>query len=451
MVLQAIVATLPSRIRMQIRQNQRSCTLHIRHLGLLLGCLLFLAGTRISAATISEQIQELLQRQGLVRIGLGRFTPPVKLTADSYLIIQSSDAGSKASPIPCRDAVINTAVDRLTVKFDGNSLNCASVTIATPNAGDEIQLGGRRYLGIIHIRATKGRLDIINELPLDDYVACVLKAEIGPAPHEALKAQAVVARSEAIHKLKLRRHATEGYDLCASEHCMAYQGSSGVTPDMKRAAFDTKGEVLAAGGEVLDAVFHTMCGGITAGAEDVWDSPPIPGLQPVWDGVGRTSAPYFRSEEEVETFLMRPPAGCFCDPADGHFPAYARKYYRWTKNFSATDLQRLLGATVRDLKILERRPSGRVRKLAVITATGERIIEKELPIRKQFDLPSGLFVVHVIRNRGMVESLEFLGAGSGHGVGLCQMGAWAMAEKGFRYDAILLHYYPRARLMQLYR
>lgn len=412
---------------------------------------MLLGESSVSAATFSEQIQELVRRQGLVRIGLGRFAPPVKLTSDSYLLIELSDAYGKQSPVRCRDAIISNAGDRVTVKIEGNLLNCSSVTIVAPNVGDEILLNGHRYPGNLRIRATKGRLDVVNELPLDDYVACVLKAEIGQAPYEALKAQAVVARSEAIHKLKLRRHATDGYDLCASEHCMAYQGSSGVTPEMRRAAYETKGEVLAAGGEVLDAVFHTMCGGITAGAEDVWDSPPILGLQPLWDGVGRTTPPYFGSEEEVEAFLTHPPHGCFCDPAEACFPAYARKYYRWSKVFSRADLQRLFGAAVREVKVLERRPSGRVRKLAVVTTTGEKIIEKELPIRRQFDLPSGLFVVRVARNNGTVQNVEFLGAGSGHGVGLCQMGAWSMAEKGFRYDAILLHYYPRAQLMQLYR
>ncbi|MCX7626191.1 MAG: SpoIID/LytB domain-containing protein [Candidatus Sumerlaeaceae bacterium] len=298
---------------------------------------------------------------------------------------------------------------------------------------------------------SNGRLNAINEIPLDDYIACVLKAEIGSAPYEALKAQAVVARSEAIHKLKLGRHAGDGYDLCSSEHCMAYQGTAGITAEMRQAAYDTKGEVLVAEGGILDAVFHTMCGGITAGAEDVWDSPPVAGLEPVWDGLARNDAPSFRSEEEMESFLSHPPAACFCDPSNALFPAYARKYYRWTKSFTATDLQRLFGTNVQDVKVVERRPSGRVRRVAVLTATGVKIIEKELPIRKQFDLPSGLFVVRVATKSGVVESVEFFGAGSGHGVGLCQMGAWSMAEKGFHYDAILRHYYPRAQLARLYR
>jgi peptidoglycan hydrolase-like amidase len=403
-----------------------------------------------SSATVSQQLQALVNREGQVRIGLGKYERPINITAPNGLLATATLANGTTKNIRAQNIEVQARGVELLVSADGIAATCKVLEVVSPN-GREVGANGKRYWGALEVaNSEQGRLVVVNRLPLDDYIACVLKAEIGPAPYEALKAQAVVARSEVIHKIEAGRHKKDGFDLCSGEHCMAYSGCDGVTPDMKRAALETRGLVLMADGQVLDAVFHTMCGGVTAGAEDVWDSPHIPGLEPIWDSARGSGRAYFSSEDEVARFILSPSSGCFCDPAAANFPSYARKYYRWTRSLDAVELRQRCGGTVLDIRILERRSSGRVRKLEIVTTNGSRVIEKELPIRRLFDLPSGLFLLRVVPGSRGVDSVEFTGAGSGQGVGMCQMGAWSMAEKGFSYEAILRHYFPTAKLGRLY-
>ncbi|MGB9692024.1 MAG: SpoIID/LytB domain-containing protein [Candidatus Sumerlaeaceae bacterium] len=394
------------------------------------------------------QLDVLFSRQGIIRVGLGTFRDPVVIVPQEQARIESDGQqidtiGPGHSVTIRRDGSGALVFDAGATKQSGQRFRIAS--------DRSLVLRGHVYWGNLVCSSLPNGVQVINEIFLEDYIACVLAAEIGNAPAEALKAQAVVARSEIVNKLASRRHKGDGFDLCASEHCMAYNGAKDVTMAMQQACSATRGTVLMANAKVLDAVFHNMCGGLTACAEDVWDSPHIMGLDRVWDSTNTQRTPAFRSEEQVAAFIASPPPGTFCDPTQSNFPSYARKYFRWTRRLDRDELARCCGAPVRDLYIVERTPSGRVRKLAVVTANGTRVIEKELPIRRLFDLPSGFFVMRVERRGGAVQGVEFLGAGSGHGVGLCQMGAWSMAEKGFSYEAILRHYYPNATLRQIYR
>lgn len=407
------------------------------------------AGGGQSQAKGRVQLQRLVEKEGMVQIGLEVRSGSGRVrSAGSFRL--GNEVGSTLECVAGEQATIRLTGGQVEVFAAGRRLSGSRIVVESP-AGD-LEWNGRTYKGRLLLRPARDGVQVINEIFIEDYLAGVLAAEIGQAPIEALKAQAVVARSEVVHKLLLDRHKSEGFDLCAGEHCMAYKGSGGVTSDMLRACSETRGIVLVADGEILDAVFHTMCGGITAGAEDVWDSPPIAGLQPVWDRLAAREAPMFESEQAFELFLEAPPPGTLCAPTSGSFPSYARKYYRWTKRYDAETLSRMAGVgIVRDIVILERRPSGRVRRLAIEGTRQRRIIEKELPIRRLFDLPSGLFMVRVEKEGDLVRWVEFIGAGSGHGVGLCQMGAWTMAERGARFDAILAHYYPRARLERIYK
>jgi SpoIID/LytB domain protein len=415
-----------------------------------LAAILSLCRTAGAAQNQQQQLAYLSARQGVVQIGLGVFPATIRVSAPQGLRLR--DAATGAELLSSRDSLALSLVEGTVVVSGGATPQHLSAAVIESMAGEGIVLGRHAYKGRLLFRADGGHFTVINEIFLEDYLAGVLAAEIGDAPPEALKAQAVVARSEVIHKLCLGRHRADGYDLCAGEHCMAYHGADEVTPKMTEAVQATRGEVLMADGNVLDAVFHNVCGGITAGAEDVWDSPPIPGLQPVWDVPRPAGLAGFRSEEDVAAFIDSPPADAFCNPAGANYPAYARKYYRWSKVVGAEELRRRTGGSrVLNIRIVERRSSGRVRKLLIETEGGTKVIEKELPIRRMFDLPSGLFVMDVVRGGSGIDRVEFRGAGSGHGVGLCQMGAWGMAQRGYTCDAILRHYYPRADIKKLYR
>ncbi len=412
--------------------------------------LLFAAGPIWAGCSPEEALARLARSQGRVRIGVGAPSGPINVSSEDGIVLTDGVTG-KQKAISGGEITVSIDRNHVAVNSVGESFTVSQELILERQGNSYLKLRNRLYPGRIIVAPASRSNQIVNELPLEQYLVGVLAAEIGDAPLEALKAQAVVARSEVIHKLGLGRHKDDGFELCASEHCMAYKGISEVSSAMMEAVEATRGLVLVAGGQVLDAVFHNVCGGITAGAEDVWDSEPIAGLQPVWDVAQPSRLPGFGREEELRRFLEIPPTSCFCNPQNGRIPSYAQKYFRWRHELNQGELKRRLGAEALDIKVIERRASGRVRKLFIETTSGSRVVEKELPIRKLFDLPSGLFVVDLVRKGAKLEKVVFSGGGSGHGVGLCQMGAWSMAEKGYAYSDILNHYYPRARLMQLYR
>jgi SpoIID/LytB domain protein len=325
----------------------------------------------------------------------------------------------------------------------------AKLLIGSPKQNTAVQLPGGTYRGQVEI---SGRGRAVNVLLIDEWLKGVLPAEIGgdSAP-EALKAQAVAARSEAIFRLAKPPHESDGYDFCAGEHCQAYKGTRLENEAGNRACDDTLGVVLLADGDVMDGVYSNMCGGVTAGAEDVWDSEPMPGLVPVYDDP-QQQLPNLSTDEALAAYLARPHPNTFCDCANRGCADYAKKYYRWTKTVDASALSRASGiGRIRDVKVTQRQASGRVRKLTFYGDSGSKTIEKELPIRHALDLWSGLFVVSTEKTGGYVRSATFTGAGNGHGVGLCQHGAREMALRGATYSQILSHYYRGATIQKIYR
>ena len=314
-----------------------------------------------------------------------------------------------------------------------------------------------RYRGRLVLVARGGGIDVVNEVMVDDWLKGVVGAEIGDeAPIEALKAQAVCARSEAIHKLTHPPHAGEGFDFCTGVHCQAYKGMREESPATCVACEQTLGVVLTAGADrdVMDGVYSNVCGGVTALPEDVWSGGPQAGFIARFDSPTDRRAPDLSGDAAMAAFLREPAQDTLCDPAGKpEYASYARKYYRWTKSLNAGQLAARAGVgRVRDIRVVERRPSGRVWRLAVEGDRGTKTFEKELPIRNAFDLWSGVFLLTVQRTAdGAVAEATFSGAGNGHGVGLCQHGARSAAARGATYDRILGHYYPGARLERIYR
>ena len=297
----------------------------------------------------------------------------------------------------------------------------------------------RAYSGRLIIEVGPEGLDLVEALSLDDYVKGVLPAEM-PAvwPVEALKAQAVAARTDVVGKLG-DRHSLEGFDFCGTEHCRAYKGHGGRHPSTDEAARATAGQILISNNRVISTVFSSNCGGATENNDSVWSGPPNAALRGVSDVPGGASP---RSRGAAGWLLRPPKAYCSGD----------KEYFRWRRTFSAQEVTRLLDSRygtgrVTDIMLGERGVSGRLKSIRVIGAKKTVTIGKELAIRRAFDgLPSALFMLDVDRGSSGPRSYTLIGGGRGHGVGLCQHGARGMAAAGIAYTDIINHYYSGARL-----
>jgi SpoIID/LytB domain protein len=255
-------------------------------------------------------------------------------------------------------------------------------------------------------------------------------------PAEALKAQAVAARSDTVANLSLK-HTLEGYDYCATEHCKAYAGSGVRQPATDQAVAATKGEILSDGQRVVPTVFSANCGGWTENNETVWSSPADPALRGASDLVSAAGAAA-TGPANLARWLSAPPKAYCGDDV---------KTFRWTKRLSAVEVTALVNkkyavGTVRDIVPGDRGVSGRLKSIKVVGSSKTETIQKELPIRFAFGgLPSAMFTVDRKTGPDGATVFTFTGGGRGHGVGLCQQGARGRALAGQRYADILKRYF----------
>ena len=308
------------------------------------------------------------------------------------------------------------------------------------------------YRGQFELTCGKsGKMYVINILDLEDYVAGVVPYEIGAgAPLEALKAQAVVARTEALSLAG--RHDEEPFDICSSTHCQVYAGASAelARPDVRRAVESTRGETLFYNGKPAPgAKYHACCGGVTESAGALWQfdvpymfsvgcSVPAPEATP-------HGAAVIRDEDAVRAAITAANPRDFCYGSNG---------YRWRVEYTASQLATVLapvigrleplGSSIIRVAVVERTPRGSAVRVRVTTTGGEYEIAGEYAIRSALGgtvtIKSGVFVVDT--EGDPPSTFLFSGAGYGHGVGMCQYGARAMAREGYSYRAILEHYYP---------
>lgn len=415
----------------------------------LLASFALLTTTPTSAQRLeSNRLNALLARRGMILLPLAQSTRSATFTvpAGTQIILDGKSATCIAGAV---EATISGG--SISVAIPGTGVATGSELTIAPTQ-PPFAFNGKHYRGHARVKVRGTSLQVLNEIMIDDWLKGVLPAEIGKdSPSEALKAQAVTARSEAIFRLASPPHKSDGYDFCTGVHCQAYKGMGEETPAIQQACDDTLGYVLVANDDVVNGVYHNVCGGVTAAAEDVWDGGPVAGLTPVFD-VLRGSQPNLQTETAAAAFISGSGNDCFCNPANPNYANYAKKYFRWSKTLTASEAGKAAGiGTLTDIQVVERRPSGRVRKLRVAGTGGSKIIEKELPIRNVFDLWSGLFVLEVDGAPGQIRSVTFRGAGNGHGVGLCQHGARELARRGARFDQILGHYYPTATIRKVYR
>lgn len=336
-----------------------------------------------------------------------------------------------------------------------------------------------------------GTIAVINEVRLEDYLQSVISSEMNSqAPKEFLKAHAILSRSwliAALHQKKTlhQRHEeaqkiTEHeiirwydredhdlYDVCADDHCQRYQGITKIiSGQADKAVRETHGKVITCGDTVCDARYSKACGGLTEIFATAWGDRNVPYLISISDSPTPHHA--ITSEEDAERWTgSRPAAYCNTEDQDilekvlPDFDRETHDFFRWKVEYMREELEKILFeksgfdfGTLQAIEPLSRGPSGRISRLKVVGSKKSMVVGKELEIRRWFSkshLYSSAFTIKIYRDaRGQIDRFVFHGAGWGHGVGLCQIGAAVMASKGFKAEEILSHYFPGTEIRKLY-
>jgi stage II sporulation protein D len=340
----------------------------------------------------------------------------------------------------------STARGEVRITMEGKTVHEAPVIVITPAAEGSIYINGKPYRGGTILRTVHGGIITINYLNVDEYIKGVLPAEIGylrTDQYEAYRAQAIASRSYAVSKLEEKQH--ELYDLKATIMDQVYRGVQGEHPEASRAVDETSGTIGLWQRIPVRAYYCACCGGHTADIRLCW---PWKEAYPYLFGV--RDAPTERGDQ---SFCRRSP------------------HFRWRMHWSGGTLERVLKATLPaelgvrsnsvgkllDITVEGTAPDGRVEAIEIVTdrsshrVEGDRIrwVLRANPNSEEI-LRSTLFKVDVKKTRGKVSSVNLVGGGNGHGVGMCQAGAIAMAEQGFTAEEILKHYYPGITIQKVY-
>ncbi len=298
----------------------------------------------------------------------------------------------------------------------------------------------------------------VNVVNIEDYISSVVPGEIGDfAPEEALKAQAVAARSEALCKLAWgTRHLDNRFDFVDGQMDQVYLGVPKEDARCTAAVRATRGEVLLYKNKVIDAVYSHSCGGIRATSEDIWGGIPVPYLKNKVDYSQWPADWNLTRKVDMQRWIASSPC-VYCNPDQHGFPEYAKKFFRWQKTVPLEEINRRFndrGYAIGDLKeirITKRTASGRVKELqAVGSARTATITNGDSIYVLMGELHSNFFYYEPEMKDGKVVALTFHGAGFGHGVGMCQIGAYMMAKHGWNYQDILYHYFSEVELRKLY-
>ncbi|MGK7874682.1 MAG: SpoIID/LytB domain-containing protein [Xenococcaceae cyanobacterium] len=314
----------------------------------------------------------------------------------------------------------------------------------------------RLYGGSLKVQPNAyGTFTLVNQVSLEIYLRGVVPHEIGPgAPKDATEAQTIIARTYALRNL--RRFAADNYQLSADTHCQVYWGLSGTQPRSDKAIAATRGLVLTYENELVDALYSSTTGGVTATFSDIWNGEERPYLQSVIDAPTQLWDLSKHSLADEETFRR------FISLKEG-FNETGRSVFRWNKQSSmeqlSKDLQRYLERRkhpladfnrIEQMEVTKRSPSGRILKLEVQTDKGVVELHKT-EVRSAFGPPrSTLFYLKPIYGANeTLKAYAFVGGGFGHGVGLSQYGSYNLAKLGWSASAILAFYYPGTTIQPL--
>ncbi|OFX59038.1 MAG: amidase [Bacteroidetes bacterium GWB2_41_8] len=353
------------------------------------------------------------------------------------------------------------------------------------------------FKGSLKIIIEDEKLTAINILPLEDYLVSVISSEMSATSSmELLKAHAIISRSwllaQTIKSKELQlsgktyqaisetpeeyirwydREDHLNFDVCGDDHCQRYQGITRQSTELvEQAIAETRGMLLMYDGKICDARFSKSCGGIAETFENVWEPEIHPYLQAIIDNPNTPEGfdTDLTNEVAADRWIRNAPAA-FCNTREkevlsqvlNDYDQETKDFYRWNLTYQQADLAELIArksgrdfGAILDLIPVERGKSGRLKKLKIVGSKLTLTIGKELEIRKTLSeshLYSSAFVVDKqnIEN-GVPGEFVLTGAGWGHGVGLCQIGAAMMGAKGYKYDEILLHYFRGASISKEY-
>lgn len=345
----------------------------------------------------------------------------------------------------------------------------------------------QRFRGDLKILKEKDMCTAINVVSLEEYLESVIASEMSATASEALlKAHAVISRSWLLAQLLKQKQVTVGYqstyetadelirwydredhenfDVCADDHCQRYQGITRIgAKKAVEAVRATRGEVLQYGEEICDARFSKCCGGVVESFEQVWEPQPKPYLIPLYDDKNESlEAIDLTEEQQAHEFLTTYPSA-FCNTKDAKvlaevlndYDQETQDFYRWTVQYEQRELSALIKersgvdyGLVTDLIPVARSYSGRLKKLKIVGTKQSRTIGKELEIRKTLSRSHLYSAAFVVERDGTDFILR--GAGWGHGVGLCQIGAAVMGAQGYKYKEILNHYFKHVAIEKIY-
>ena len=354
----------------------------------------------------------------------------------------------------------------------------------------------QRFKGSLMLIHENGKVRAVNVIDLEEYLKSVISSEMSAASSPGLlKAHAVISRSWLLAQIEKTKSLKSGgglyqtshetdeeitrwydredhnnFDVCADDHCQRYQGITKIHSEKAlKAIEETSGEVLLYKEKICDARFSKCCGGLTENFENVWEPIRHPYLTKVVDSeFGDTTCVDLRQDDEAGIWIRNKPHA-FCNTADQKilsqvlpdFDQDTTDFYRWKVEYSQREISDLIKKRSRidfgeivELEVVKRGHSSRIIKLKITGTKKTLIVGKELEIRKWLSkshLYSSAFVVdnEDIQN-GLPQKFVLTGAGWGHGVGLCQIGAAVMGEKGYSYKEILNHYFKGSNLKKVY-
>ncbi|MDD4606515.1 MAG: SpoIID/LytB domain-containing protein [Dysgonamonadaceae bacterium] len=355
----------------------------------------------------------------------------------------------------------------------------------------------QQFQGHLKLIVENDKITAINIVLLEDYLLSVISSEMSAtSSEELLKAHAVISRSWLLAQIEKNRslETTDksyqtsfedgneiirwwdredhiNFDVCADDHCQRYQGvTKQSTPLVTDVIGETFGQVMMYDGAICDTRFYKCCGGFMETFENVWEPTPHPYLVGKADSKNVSfETPDLTNEDEATEWIKTSPVA-FCNTTDARilkqvlndYDQETSDFYRWTVEYSQEELSALIKkrsgidyGDIIEIVPIERGTSGRIIRLKIIGTERIMTIGKELEIRRTLSeshLYSSAFVVETSdeNEEGIPGKFTFFGAGWGHGVGLCQIGAAVMADKGYKYEEILEHYYPGAGIESRY-
>jgi len=345
----------------------------------------------------------------------------------------------------------------------------------------------QQFKGILKFIVENNKITAINIINIEDYLISVISSEMSSASSmELLKTHAVISRSWLLSQIKKNKKITQkkmdfieneqerirwydredhiNFDVCADDHCQRYQGISKISGNfehVKKAVEATKGEVLVCINEICDTRYSKCCGGVSEEFQNCWENEKHTYLIKIRDNKKNTEIPDLSQENEIKKWIDERPES-FCNTANkrilsqvlNNYDQETVDFYRWSVSYNRDELSELISVRsnidfgiIQDLIPIERGASGRIIKLKIIGSKKTMIIGKELEIRKILSKSHLYSSAFYIEQKGDIFTLN--GAGWGHGVGLCQIGAAVMSENGYGYKEILKHYYKGTTTVKL--